>query len=320
LERSEEIRVVAFDKTGTLTLGRPDLVGGFDPIGRSTDPDELARLIAPMEAGQAHPVAEAILSRVSGEALGQVSEIVRKPGLGVTAVLPDGSRLAAGSEALMTSQGTAIGPSARGAADEARSEGELVIWVARNQEFLGGLRFADRVRAEAGETIAWLHEHGIRTALVSGDAQATCDSVAASLGIDLVYGDVLPHEKDTVIARLSEHGAVAFVGDGVNDAAALASADLAVAIGGGSDVAVWGADVVLLGGDRSPLASLPPLLRIARASRRVISQNLAWAFSYNLVTVPLAVSGRLSPIVAAAAMAISSLIVVANSARLARLR
>jgi len=320
LERSEEIRAVAFDKTGTLTLGRPDLVGGFDPIGRSTDPDELARLIAPMEAGQAHPVAEAILSRVSGEALGQVSEIVRKPGLGVTAVLPDGSRLAAGSEALMTSQGTAIGPSARGAADEARSEGELVIWVARNQEFLGGLRFADRVRAEAGETIAWLHEHGIRTALVSGDAQATCDSVAASLGIDLVYGDVLPHEKDTVIARLSEHGAVAFVGDGVNDAAALASADLAVAIGGGSDVAVWGADVVLLGGDRSPLASLPPLLRIARASRRVISQNLAWAFSYNLVTVPLAVSGRLSPIVAAAAMAISSLIVVANSARLARLR
>ena len=320
LERSEEISVVAFDKTGTLTLGRPDLVGAFDPNGEPADPAELARLVAPMEVGQEHPVADAILNCVSGETLGQVSEIVRNPGQGVTAVLEEGSQLAAGSEALMTGQGATIGPSARSAGDAARSKGELVIWVARDWVFLGGLRFADRVRPEAGETIAWLHEHGITTALVSGDAQATCDSVAASLGIDLVYGDVLPHEKDTVIARLRERGPVAFVGDGVNDAAALASADLAVAIGGGSDVAVWGADVVLLGGSASPLTALPPLLRIARTSRHAISQNLAWAFSYNLMTVPLAVSGSLSPIVAAAAMALSSLIVVANSARLARLR
>lgn len=320
LERSRDIGIVAFDKTGTLTLGRPDLVGGLDPDGRAIDPDELARLVAPMEAGQPHPVAHAIMGRVSGSPIGQAHEIVRVPGLGVTAVLDDGSQLAAGSEALMSERGVSISPTAHCAAEEARANGELVIWVSRDREFLGGLRFADPERAEAKETIEWLHEQGIRTALVSGDAQTTCDAVAASLGIDLVHGGVLPHEKDAVIATLGEFGAVAFVGDGVNDAAALASADLAVAVGGGSDVAVWGADVVLLSGDASPLASIPPLMRIARSSRRVISQNLVWAFSYNLVTVPLAVSGRLSPIVAAAAMAISSLAVVANSARIARLR
>lgn len=316
LERSEGIAVVAFDKTGTLTHGRPDIVGAIGPDGTALDPSALVRLAAPLEIGEPHPVARAILAESSGQAVGQATAITRSPGMGVAGTLANGARIAAGNDALMSELGVVVPDAARSTGLAARSRQELVIWVSQDGSFLGGLRFADRIRENAGSTVMWLREQGLRAALVSGDAQSTCDSVAASLGIDLVFGGVLPHEKDAVVSDLARFGPVAFVGDGVNDAAALAAADLAVAVGGGSDVAVWGADVVLLAEESSPLDAIPPLLRIARSAQRVVRQNLVWAFSYNLVTVPLAVSGKLSPIVAAAAMALSSLAVVANSARL----
>jgi Cu+-exporting ATPase len=193
---------------------------------------------------------------------------------------------------------------------------------------LGGIRLADHAREEAATAATALRARGVRTAIVSGDARATCDAIARELGIDEVWADVLPHEKESAVRSLAERGSVAFVGDGINDAAALSAADLAVAVGGGSDVAVLSADVVLTGAGRlsgehaleghadSPLAALPALLDIATATRRVIAENLWWAFTYNIVAIPLAATGRLSPVVAAAAMAGSSLAVVANSWRL----
>ncbi len=318
LERSESIATLAFDKTGTLTRGLPAVVGAIGPDGAPTDATALALLAAPLELGEAHPVAAAILALTGDAAWDPATDIERAPGLGLAGTLADGGRVAVGGDALMAREGVALSSEAASAAEQARAAGELVIWVARNARVAGALRFADAVRPEAAATVAALHSRGVATAIVSGDAQATCDAVAGGLGIEQVYGDVLPHEKDAVLDGLAAAGPVGFVGDGINDAAALAAADLAIAIGGGSDVAVWGADVVLVAGDASPLSSLPALLSIAEESRRVIAQNLAWAFSYNLVTIPLAVSGRLGPIPAAAAMALSSIAVVANSARLSR--
>ncbi len=203
-----------------------------------------------------------------------------------------------------------------------------MVWVAAGGTLVGGVRLADGVRSEAVAATAALRERGVSAAIVSGDAQATCASVATALAIEDVFADVLPHEKESVVRALAEKGPVAFVGDGINDAAALGAADLAVAVGGGSDVAILSADVVLTGMGRlsgehaadgepdSPLAALPALLDIAAATRRVIAENLWWAFTYNIVAIPLAATGHLSPVAAAAAMAGSSLAVVANSWRL----
>ncbi|NTU70394.1 MAG: cation-translocating P-type ATPase [Coriobacteriia bacterium] len=184
-------------------------------------------------------------------------------------------------------------------------------------ELLGGVRFADAVRPEAADALGQLRARGVRTAMISGDAARTCEAVAELLGVDEVRSEVLPHEKEQAVRELADNsdGTLAFIGDGINDAAALGAADLAVAIGGGSDVAVLAADVVLTRDD-APLSAVPALLRLAAATRRIITQNLVWAFTYNAVAIPLAVMGRLSPVVAAAAMAASSLAVVANSWRL----
>jgi len=185
---------------------------------------------------------------------------------------------------------------------------------------LGGIVLEDTVRTEAAESLAGVRALGATPIMISGDARVTCEAVAAALGIAEVHAEVLPHDKEQIVRELADQGAVAFVGDGINDAPALATSSLAVALGGGADIAMEAADVVLLAEDggtpEHPLTALPLLLGIAIRSKRVIRTNLAWAFAYNAVAIPLAATGRLSPMVAAAAMALSSLAVVANSARL----
>jgi heavy metal translocating P-type ATPase len=333
LERAGSIVTVAFDKTGTLTAGTPE-VAGFVPA----DLDDAASgrllgLAAALEAGDPHPVAGAI-ERAAGQAVAEATAahsvadaVERRPGLGLVGRVGT-TDVAVGSERLLDTVGVTVPPALMSAANAAREGGALVVWVAAGGELLGGIRLADHARAEAATAAAALHARGVRTAIVSGDAKSTCDAIATELGIDEVWAEVLPHEKESAVRALAERGSVAFVGDGINDAAALSAADLAVAVGGGSDVAVLSADVVLTGAGRlsgehaleregdSPLAALPALLDIAAATRRVIAENLWWAFSYNLVAIPLAATGRLSPVVAAAAMAGSSLAVVANSWRL----
>lgn len=327
LERAGAIATVAFDKTGTLTAGKP-LVNGMLPDDLAAEAfARLLELAAAVEAGDPHPVAGAIARAAAGTATAQARNVERRAGEGLVGMV-DGSRVAVGNERLMVAERVSLSPSLAHAARNARHTGALVVWVAADGVLLGGIRLADSVRPEAAPALAALRERGIRTAMVSGDAEVTCLAIAAALGIDEVLAEVLPHEKERAVRTLAESGAVAFVGDGINDAAALAAADLAVAVGGGADVAVLSADVVLTGvgahsGEHaadstpdSPLATLPALLAIAAATRRVIAQNLWWAFTYNLVAIPLAVTGHLSPIAAAAAMAGSSLAVVANSWRL----
>ena len=330
LERAGRIRTVALDKTGTLTQGTPS-IRGYLPAALGADATaRMLALAAALEAGDPHPVASAIVAAAAalGEpdagqraASGTAAPIVatgveRRPGAGLVGEV-DGARVLVGSERLLAEEGVDLPAELAIAAREARESGELVVWVAADGRVLGGVRFADRLRPEAAAAIAALHGRDVSTAMVSGDALATCEAVAAELGIDRVMADVLPHEKERAVRELADDGPLAFVGDGINDAAALSAADLAVAVGGGSDVAVLAADVVLTG-EGSPLASLPALLDIAAVTRRIIAENLVWAFSYNLVAIPLAVAGKLSPIAAAAAMAASSLAVVANSLRILR--
>jgi Cu+-exporting ATPase len=239
--------------------------------------------------------------------------------MGVSASVAD-MEVLVGSERLLVEEGVEIPPAALHEADAARGLARTVVWSAADGVLLGGIVLEDGVREEAAEALAGIRALGADPVMVSGDARATCDAVAALLGITEVYAEVLPHDKEQVVRRLLERGPVAFVGDGINDAPALAASSLAVALGGGDDIAMEAGDVILLGEDGGapdrPLAALPLLLSIAARSKRVIQANLAWAFAYNAVAMPLAATGRLSPMAAAAAMALSSLAVVANSARL----
>ena len=320
LETAGEIAVVAFDKTGTLTLGMPSVTGFLPPTLTSEESARLLSLAAAIEVGDAHPVAAAIVSAAMVAAAGAegtaADAVERHPGRGLSGVV-SGRRVLVGSERLLAEEGVALDPALASTAEVARRDGELVVWVAADGEVLGGVRLADRPRPEAASAVAALTARGVATAMVSGDALATCESVAARLGVTRVLADVLPHEKERVVRELAEEGTIAFVGDGINDAAALAASDLAVAVGAGSDVAVLAADVVLTR-DTTPLTSLAALLDIAKASRHIIGQNLAWAFTYNVVAIPLAATGRLSPIAAALAMAGSSLAVIGNSLRIHR--
>lgn len=330
LERAGDVGVVAFDKTGTLTAGMPRVAGTLpDDLG-AAQVAELLRAAATLEAGESHPLARAVLAAARAAHAAPDTDAVDAAGrqrvAGGLLGSVDGEAVLVGNEALLASQGVALWAALADGAREARERGEIVVWVARAGAVLGGLRFHDPVRADAADAVAALHARGIRTAMVSGDAEATCAAVARAVGITDVRADVLPHQKETAVRSFAGERSVAFVGDGINDAAALSAADLAIAVGGGAEVAVWASDVVLAspgevpGGGRSPLSAVPVLLRIAARGRRVITENLAWAFSYNLVAVPLAASGRLTPVVAAIAMALSSLAVVANSLRVRAVR
>jgi len=314
LERAGRIAVVAFDKTGTLTRG---LLRVADTIA-APDPERLFLLSGAADAGDPHPIAVA-LREAAGAAVPRPKRVERRGGLGVTAVVA-GSEVVVGSERLLAEAGIDIPPSARTEADAVRARGSTVVWSAADGRLLGGIVLEDTVRTEAAESLAGVRALGATPIMISGDARVTCEAVAAALGIAEVHAEVLPHDKEQIVRELADQGAVAFVGDGINDAPALATSSLAVALGGGADIAMEAADVVLLAEDggtpEHPLTALPLLLGIAIRSKRVIRTNLAWAFAYNAVAIPLAATGRLSPMVAAAAMALSSLAVVANSARL----
>ena len=333
-ERAEDIGCVAFDKTGTLTYGRPDVTAAV-PGGASLG--ELLELAAPLEAGDSHPLATAIAEAAGAAATGDaglgdssgsseadepraIGDVVRHVGSGVSGLVRGRGHdalVGVGSERLMAELGAAIPSGLARAAEDHRLRGDVVVWVAREGEVCGGIVIADQVRPDAGASIEGIRARGVDVAVISGDAEATTASVAARLGVTRAMAEVLPADKGIAVADLGTYGGVAYVGDGINDAAALAAADLAISLNDASDVAVLGADVVLLGDAKnSPLSTLPALLDTARATRRVIRENLVWAFGYNLVTIPLAVTGRLSPVAAAIAMALSSLAVVANSWRL----
>ena len=320
LEQAHSVRCVAFDKTGTLTEGRPTLVAAEPSDGSDLSADELVRLAASLQSGSVHPLARAVLAAASGP-ITAAQEVQALPGRGIAGTV-NGHKLRLGSTRLMDEIGAATAPLANAAA-ALQAEGRSVSWLAElrldgTAQLLGLLAFGDRVKPEAARAIAQLRGMGLRTVMISGDNKGSAQAVGRTLGIDEVHAEVLPGDKAALIAALKARGPVAMVGDGINDAPALAAADVGMAmahIDGGADAAMQAAGITLMRGD---LALVAQALDISRRTRAKIRQNLFWALVYNVVGIPLAALGLLSPVVAGAAMAMSSLSVVTNALLLKR--
>ena len=319
LETTRGLRTVAFDKTGTLTSGRPRVVVVEGSEG--TDRDGVLEASAALQSGSEHPLASAVLdaARDAGREITAASDIAAIAGRGIGGRIR-GQRFLLGSRRLMQENG--IGASALDtAADELASQGRTVSWLAaetgQGYAVRGLLAFGDPARPEAAEAISALHAMGLRTVMVSGDNLGAAKAIGSALGIaeEDVMADVLPGDKAEIILGLGAAGPVAMVGDGINDAPALAAADVGFAMGSGTDVAMHAAGVTLMRPDPRLVADA---IDISRRTTRKIHQNLFWAFIYNLVGIPLAAAGLLDPVVAGAAMALSSVSVVSNTLLLRR--
>ncbi len=313
LELARAIRTVVFDKTGTLTEGRPELVALHPAPGFPAA--TALRLAASLQAGSEHPLARAVLSCVPTQDLAAARGVRALPGRGLEGEI-DGHRLLLGSARLMAEAGVDIAPLRREAAALA-AQGRTTSYLAEHGRLLALLGFGDQPRAGAAAAVARLRAEGLGVVLLTGDNQAAADAAAGLLGIDEVHAEALPADKARIVAALRGAGAVAMVGDGVNDAAALAAADLGLAMATGADVAAAAAGITLMRGD--PML-VPAALDIARRTDRRIRQGLAWAFAYNLIGIPLAAAGVLSPVLAGAAMALSSVSVVGSALLLRRWR
>jgi Cu+-exporting ATPase len=321
LEQLETIDTLVIDKTGTLTEGRPKVVAVIPADG--VDENELLRLAASVERGSEHPLARAILDAAQqrGLALSDVSDFDSPSGKGATATV-DGKSVALGNATLMRELNV-VTEALDGAAERARQDGATAIHVAIDGRAAGVIAIADPVKPSAQAALRALRKDGLRIVMLTGDNVTTANAVAKSLGIDEIEAGVLPERKSEVVQRLRGEGrCVAMVGDGVNDAPALAAADIGIAMGGGTDVAIESAGITLLTGD---LMGLLRARQLSKATMRNIRQNLAFAFLYNAAGVPIAAGALyplfgilLSPMVGAAAMALSSVSVIANALRLAR--
>lgn len=320
LELLHRAGTVVFDKTGTLTVGRPE-VTDVVAVGDWTE-SELLALAAAAEQGSEHPLGEAIVRRAKelGLALPPVESFETTPGLGVDALAPDG-RVLLGNRALMDERGVAVPATAAERAAALQAEGRTVVFVAFAGRLEGLIAAADVPKPEAAAAVARLAALGVDVVMLTGDDRRTAEAVARRAGIGRVRAGVLPAAKAGEIQRLRAGGrVVAMVGDGINDAPALAAADVGIAMGSGTDVAIEAADVTLMRGD---LGGVAAAIELSRRTIRIVRENLAWAFGYNVVLIPVAAGVLyplagvlLSPILAGAAMALSSVSVVTNSLRL----
>ncbi|WP_281262225.1 heavy metal translocating P-type ATPase [Acuticoccus kandeliae] len=313
--------VVALDKTGTLTKGAPELTD-LTVTGALTRGEVLA-LVAAVEASSEHPIAEAIVAaaRAEGVAVPAAAAFEAMPGLGVTATA-DGRTVAVGADRYMARLGLDVSPLAEEAA-KMGAEGKSPLYAAVDGRLAAIIAVADPIKDTTPAAIAALHAMSLKVAMITGDNRATADAIARSLGIDTVVAEVLPGGKvDALKSLRAAGGRVAFVGDGINDAPALAEADVGIALGSGTDIAIEAADVVLMSGD---LRAVPTAIALSRATIRNIRENLFWAFAYNVALVPVAAGVLypsfgilLSPMFGAAAMALSDVFVVGNALRLKR--
>ena len=311
LERAGSLATVVFDKTGTLTEGRPELVAFHPAAGRTET--EVLRLAASLQSGSEHPLARAVLARAAGLAIPTARDVKALPGRGIQGTV-EGHALVLGNRRLMEEGG--VGTDAfLPAAAALEADGRTVSFLADGTGVLGLLGFGDAPKARAAGAVAALKARGLQVVLLTGDGQGAAGAVAAGLGIATVHAGALPEDKAAIVAALRAKGGVAMVGDGVNDAAALAAADLGIAMGTGTDVAAAASGITLLGGDPG---LVPAALDIAQRTHRRIWQGLFWAFAYNVVGIPLAAAGLLSPVVAGAAMAFSSVSVVGSALMLRR--
>jgi Cu+-exporting ATPase len=316
LERARKLTTVVFDKTGTLTRGEPNVTDVVPQAGH--DESEVLRLAAAVEAGSEHPLGEAIVRAAAHRnlPLAKVADFNAIPGHGIRGTV-DGRRVLLGNRRLFRTEG--VDPAAVEAGMTAlEQQGKTAMLVGVDGTVAGIVAVADTLKPEAPEAVAALLREGVEVILLSGDNTRTAAAVGREVGIDRVIAEVLPGDKAKVIQDLQAKGkVVAMVGDGVNDAPALAAADIGIAIGSGSDVAKETGGIILVKDDvREVVASI----RLSRMTLRKIKQNLFWAFIYNTIGIPVAALGFLNPVIAAAAMALSSLSVIANSALLKRAR
>ena len=318
LETTYKIDTIVFDKTGTLTEGKPKVTDIITEAGRK---DELLVLAASAEKGSEHPLGEAIVkgAEEKGLALKEIQNFKAIPGHGIEVTI-ENQQVLLGNKKLMVEQNvdiTALGHKS----DELAKEGKTPMYIAIEGQLVGIIAVADTVKPSSKEAISILHEMGIKVAMITGDNKKTAAAIARQVGIDIVLAEVLPEDKANEVAKLQVEGKkVAMVGDGINDAPALAKADVGIAIGSGTDVAIESADIVLM---RSDLKDVPTAIKLSKATIRNIKQNLFWAFGYNVLGIPVAMGilhvfggPLLNPMIAAAAMSLSSVSVLLNALRL----
>jgi Cu+-exporting ATPase len=323
LERAGRATTVVLDKTGTVTEGKPALTllqparapsGDGNRLSTPEAENALLALAAAAEQGSEHPVGRAVLqaAEARGLSLPEARLFQAKPGRGVIATV-EGDDIRVGSEAYLLDEGVPLaGWEER--VGRAAAAGVTPLLVAREREVLGLLGVSDPVKEEAPEAVSGLRDQGLSLWIVTGDREETARQVAKTVGIPQVRAGVLPEGKSRMVQELQDAGGVvAMVGDGINDAPALAQADVGIALGTGTDVALETAPVAILSED---LRAVPAAIRLSRRTLRVIKQNLFWAFAYNVVGIPLAAFGLLDPMIAAGAMALSSVSVLTNSLRL----
>jgi Cu+-exporting ATPase len=323
LETVHKIDTIVFDKTGTLTKGRPEATDIVPAQG--VDGDEFLSLAASAEKVSEHPLGEAIVRAAEEKKLPilPVSDFEAVPGFGIEAKI-DEKRVLVGNAKLLKSHGIDLGGAVT-AADQLAGEGKTSMFIAVEGKYAGLIAVADVVKESSAKAIAALHTMGISVAMITGDSRKTAEAIARTVGIDRVLAEVLPQDKAAEVKKLQTEGhKVAMVGDGINDAPALAQADIGIAIGSGTDVAMESADVVLM---RSDLMDVPTAIMLSKRVIRTIKQNLFWAFGYNVLGIPVAAGllyafggPLLNPILAAAAMSLSSVSVLTNALRLRRFK
>jgi Cu+-exporting ATPase len=312
LEQTRRISTIVLDKTGTITEGRMRLV---DALPIETSSNELLRLAGAAESASEHPLAQAIAAAANEKPA--VTEFRNHAGLGIEALV-EGHAVLVGCPSFLSDWAVELTSEARAWQEQAEDVGQTVVAVAWDGGLHGLLSLADMLRASSREAVSELKQLGLTPVLLTGDNERAARSIAEAVGIGEVRAEVLPEGKAVEVERLQREGeTIAMVGDGVNDAPALATADLGLAIGTGTDVAIEASDLTLVSGD---LRAAADAIRLARRTLATIKGNLFWAFAYNVAAIPLAVAGLLNPMIAAAAMAASSIFVVTNSLRLRRFR
>jgi P-type Cu+ transporter len=325
LQRTGDVTSVVLDKTGTITEGAPTVTDTLVVPGAGRSADEMLRLAASIESESNHPVAEAIVRHARERGVGKrdIQSVEYIVGRGITGVADDVA-LAVGNAALMSDWSVSVAP-LESRARELASEGKTIVYVAANGSLAGMLAIADPIRATSRSAVAQLRAMGLTVVMLTGDDARTGQAIAREAGIDRVVAGVQPEGKVAEIARLQSEGdVVAMAGDGINDAPALAQADVGMAMGGGTAIAAEAADVVLM---RSDLATVAQAILLSRRTMRTMKQNLFWAFVYNVIGIPVAAGVLypafgilLTPVIASAAMAFSSVSVVTNSLRLKRVQ
>jgi len=314
IQKLKDVTTIVFDKTGTLTKGRPAVTDVISLNGLAQH--DLLRFIASVEAASEHPLGKAIVesARKSEIVLAEVADFQALPGKGVAGSV-EGKQILVGTSALMADFNIRTNEVAT-QLDSLEDEGKTAMLAAIDGQIAGAIALADEIKEETANAIREIEQMGYQTAMITGDNWKTAEAIASQLGIERVLAEVLPHQKVAEIQRLQrEVGSVAMVGDGINDAPALTQADVGIAIGTGTDIAIESADITLVRGD---LGSVVSALKLSRATFRKIKQNLFWAFFYNVIAIPLAVLGLLHPVIAEIAMASSSVTVVSNANLLKR--